>query len=104
MIQTPIFLYVILYAQMCAYFYTALLNKGQCVYVLRAACLTVISWYSFRTLDVTLDLKDPHYPDHDLGSLDLAVTLTPKEGDFRETVSVFLYLHTLVYSFFFFFA
>ncbi|XP_030636827.1 multiple C2 and transmembrane domain-containing protein 1 [Chanos chanos] len=37
-----------------------------------------------RTLDVTLDLKDPHYPDHDLGTLDLAVTLSPKEGDFRE--------------------
>ncbi|KAJ8380555.1 hypothetical protein SKAU_G00013330 [Synaphobranchus kaupii] len=37
-----------------------------------------------RTLDVTLDLKDPQYPDHDLGTLDLAITLTPKEGDFRE--------------------
>ncbi|XP_036383279.1 multiple C2 and transmembrane domain-containing protein 1 isoform X3 [Megalops cyprinoides] len=37
-----------------------------------------------RTLDVTLDLKDPHYPDHDLGTLELAVTLSPKEGDFRE--------------------
>ncbi|XP_017546615.1 multiple C2 and transmembrane domain-containing protein 1 isoform X2 [Pygocentrus nattereri] len=37
-----------------------------------------------RTLDVTLDLKDPHYPDHNLGSLELGVTLTPKEGDFRE--------------------
>uniref|UniRef100_A0A672M6L5 Multiple C2 and transmembrane domain containing 1 n=1 Tax=Sinocyclocheilus grahami TaxID=75366 RepID=A0A672M6L5_SINGR len=36
-----------------------------------------------RTLDVTLDLKDPHYPNHDLGSLELAVTLIPKEGDFR---------------------
>lgn len=49
---------------------------------------------------MTLDLKDPHYPDHDLGSLDLAVTLMPKEGDFREAVSLFLYLHTVVYSFF----
>ncbi|XP_052448109.1 multiple C2 and transmembrane domain-containing protein 1 isoform X4 [Carassius gibelio] len=38
-----------------------------------------------RTLDVILDLKDPHYPNHDLGSLELAVTLIPKEGDFRET-------------------
>ncbi|RXN21208.1 multiple C2 and transmembrane domain-containing 1-like isoform X2 [Labeo rohita] len=37
-----------------------------------------------RTLDVTLNLKDPHYPNHDLGSLELAVTLIPKEGDFRE--------------------
>uniref|UniRef100_A0A671KE47 C2 domain-containing protein n=1 Tax=Sinocyclocheilus anshuiensis TaxID=1608454 RepID=A0A671KE47_9TELE len=39
-----------------------------------------------RTLDVTLDLKDPHYPNHDLGSLELAVTLIPKEGDFRESL------------------
>ncbi|KAG9353561.1 hypothetical protein JZ751_011679, partial [Albula glossodonta] len=39
-----------------------------------------------RTLDVTLDLKDPHYPDHDLGSLELAVTLSPKEGDLREAL------------------
>uniref|UniRef100_A0A8C7MSJ8 Multiple C2 and transmembrane domain containing 1 n=1 Tax=Oncorhynchus kisutch TaxID=8019 RepID=A0A8C7MSJ8_ONCKI len=40
-----------------------------------------------RNLDVTLDLEDPQYPDHDLGTLDLAVTLSPKEGDFREAVS-----------------
>ncbi|XP_062310068.1 multiple C2 and transmembrane domain-containing protein 1-like [Osmerus eperlanus] len=39
-----------------------------------------------RTLDVTLDLKDPQYPDNDLGTLDLAVTLSPKEGDFREAL------------------
>ncbi|KAG5260989.1 hypothetical protein AALO_G00298740 [Alosa alosa] len=37
-----------------------------------------------RSLDVTLDLKDPHYPDHDLGTLDLTVSVTPKEGDLRE--------------------
>ncbi|KAM9743667.1 multiple C2 and transmembrane domain-containing protein 1 isoform 2-T2 [Menidia menidia] len=37
-----------------------------------------------RTLDVTLDLKDPQYPDHNLGSLDLAVTLSPKEGDMKD--------------------
>ncbi|XP_028313022.1 multiple C2 and transmembrane domain-containing protein 1 isoform X3 [Gouania willdenowi] len=37
-----------------------------------------------RTLDVTLDLKDPQYPEHNLGSLDLAVTLSPKEGDARD--------------------
>ncbi|KAM4615923.1 multiple C2 and transmembrane domain-containing protein 1 [Polymixia lowei] len=37
-----------------------------------------------RTLDVTLDLKDPQYPDHNLGTLELAVTLSPKEGDIRE--------------------
>ncbi|CAM4538707.1 unnamed protein product [Leuciscus chuanchicus] len=38
-----------------------------------------------RNLDVTIELKDPHYPNHDLGSLDLTVKLIPKEGDFRET-------------------
>uniref|UniRef100_A0A3P8TI72 Multiple C2 and transmembrane domain containing 1 n=1 Tax=Amphiprion percula TaxID=161767 RepID=A0A3P8TI72_AMPPE len=39
-----------------------------------------------RTLDVTLDLKDPQYPEHNLGSLELAVTLSPKEGDMRDAV------------------
>ncbi|KAM6965606.1 multiple C2 and transmembrane domain-containing protein 1 isoform 2-T2 [Aplochiton taeniatus] len=34
-----------------------------------------------RTLDVTLDLKDPQYPEQNLGTLELAVTLTPKDGD-----------------------
>ncbi|CAG00396.1 unnamed protein product, partial [Tetraodon nigroviridis] len=37
-----------------------------------------------RTLDVTLDLKDPQYPDDNLGTLDLSVTLSPKEGDVRD--------------------
>ncbi|CAL9708204.1 unnamed protein product [Knipowitschia caucasica] len=37
-----------------------------------------------RTLDMTLDLKDPHYPENNLGSLELAVTLSPKEGDLRD--------------------
>ncbi|XP_068166517.1 multiple C2 and transmembrane domain-containing protein 1 isoform X1 [Antennarius striatus] len=37
-----------------------------------------------RMLDVTLDLKDPQYPEHNLGSLELAVTLSPKEGDLRD--------------------
>uniref|UniRef100_A0A8C9XC04 Multiple C2 and transmembrane domain containing 1 n=1 Tax=Sander lucioperca TaxID=283035 RepID=A0A8C9XC04_SANLU len=36
------------------------------------------------TLDVTLDLKDPQYPENNLGSLELAVTLSPKEGDVRD--------------------
>uniref|UniRef100_A0A8C7CDQ3 Multiple C2 and transmembrane domain-containing protein 1 n=1 Tax=Oncorhynchus kisutch TaxID=8019 RepID=A0A8C7CDQ3_ONCKI len=40
-----------------------------------------------ETLDVTLDLEDPQYPEHNLGTLELAVTLSPKEGDFREAVS-----------------
>ncbi|MED6237169.1 Multiple C2 and transmembrane domain-containing protein 1, partial [Ataeniobius toweri] len=39
-----------------------------------------------RTLDVTLDLKDPQYPEHNLGSLELAVTLSPREGDIRDAV------------------
>uniref|UniRef100_A0A667Y2R0 Multiple C2 and transmembrane domain containing 1 n=1 Tax=Myripristis murdjan TaxID=586833 RepID=A0A667Y2R0_9TELE len=33
-----------------------------------------------RTIPVTLELKDSHYPDQDLGSLELAVTLTPKDS------------------------
>lgn len=40
-----------------------------------------------RTLDVTLDLKDPQYPEHNLGTLELSVTLSPKEGDMRDAVS-----------------
>ncbi|KAG8012124.1 Multiple C2 and transmembrane domain-containing protein 1, partial [Nibea albiflora] len=36
------------------------------------------------TLDVTLDLKDPQYPEHNLGSLELAVTLSPKEGEMKD--------------------
>nr|XP_020648937.1 multiple C2 and transmembrane domain-containing protein 1 isoform X2 [Pogona vitticeps] len=32
-----------------------------------------------RPIDVTLSLKDPHYPDEDLGSILLTVLLTPKE-------------------------
>ncbi|XP_067294306.1 multiple C2 and transmembrane domain-containing protein 1 isoform X2 [Pseudorasbora parva] len=49
-----------------------------------SAYLYLESLEHHRTLDATLELKDPHYPNHDLGSLDLAVTLIPKEGDFRE--------------------
>ncbi|XP_027621786.1 multiple C2 and transmembrane domain-containing protein 1 isoform X4 [Tupaia chinensis] len=37
-----------------------------------------------RLTDVTLTLKDPHYPDHDLGIILLSVTLTPKEGESRD--------------------
>uniref|UniRef100_H2L667 C2 domain-containing protein n=1 Tax=Oryzias latipes TaxID=8090 RepID=H2L667_ORYLA len=33
-----------------------------------------------RTIPVTLVLKDPQLPDQDLGSLELAVTLTPKDN------------------------
>ncbi|XP_008278984.1 multiple C2 and transmembrane domain-containing protein 1 isoform X2 [Stegastes partitus] len=37
-----------------------------------------------RTIPVTLVLKDPHYPDEDLGSLELAVTLTPKDSPIED--------------------
>ncbi|XP_062941605.1 multiple C2 and transmembrane domain-containing protein 1 isoform X11 [Cynocephalus volans] len=37
-----------------------------------------------RPTDVTLTLKDPHYPDHDLGIILLSVVLTPKEGEPRD--------------------
>ncbi|XP_053519539.1 multiple C2 and transmembrane domain-containing protein 1 isoform X11 [Artibeus jamaicensis] len=37
-----------------------------------------------RPTDVTLTLKDPHYPDHDLGAIFLSVVLTPKEGEHRD--------------------
>ncbi|XP_038958084.1 multiple C2 and transmembrane domain-containing protein 1 isoform X10 [Rattus norvegicus] len=37
-----------------------------------------------RPTDVTLTLKDPHYPDHDLGIILLSVILTPKEGEPRD--------------------
>ncbi|XP_031433230.1 multiple C2 and transmembrane domain-containing protein 1 isoform X2 [Clupea harengus] len=32
-----------------------------------------------RPLDVSLDLRDPHHPQQDLGTLDLVVTLAPKD-------------------------
>ncbi|CAL8250729.1 unnamed protein product [Boreogadus saida] len=38
-----------------------------------------------RILDLTLDLGDPQYPDQDLGTIDLGITLSPKDGDIRET-------------------
>ncbi|XP_042546755.1 multiple C2 and transmembrane domain-containing protein 1 isoform X7 [Dipodomys spectabilis] len=37
-----------------------------------------------RSTDVTLPLKDPHYPDHDLGVILLSVILSPKEGEPRD--------------------
>ncbi|KAM3867849.1 multiple C2 and transmembrane domain-containing protein 1 [Diretmus argenteus] len=49
-----------------------------------SAYLYLESMEHHRTLDVTLDLKDPQYPDHNLGTLELSVTLSPKEGDIRE--------------------
>lgn len=64
------------------------------------------TWFTVllcRTLDVTLDLKDPQYPENNLGSLDLAVTLSPKEGDMRDAVrklyeiSIRLLIHLSVF-------
>ncbi|XP_051038732.1 multiple C2 and transmembrane domain-containing protein 1 isoform X1 [Phodopus roborovskii] len=40
-----------------------------------------------RSTDVSLTLKDPHYPDHDLGIILLSVILTPKEGEPRDVQS-----------------
>ncbi|XP_039767104.1 multiple C2 and transmembrane domain-containing protein 1 isoform X3 [Ornithorhynchus anatinus] len=37
-----------------------------------------------RSTDVTLNLKDPHHPDHDLGTILLTVNLTPKEGEQKD--------------------
>lgn len=38
----------------------------------------------YRTIPVTLVLKDPQYLDEDLGALELAVTLTPKDSPLEE--------------------
>lgn len=38
----------------------------------------------YRMIPVTLVLKDPHHPEQDLGSLELAVTLTPKDSPLEE--------------------
>ncbi|XP_032332066.1 multiple C2 and transmembrane domain-containing protein 1 isoform X2 [Camelus ferus] len=46
-----------------------------------------------RPTDVTLTLKDPHYPDHDLGIILLSVVLTPKEGEHRDVSSIHSFLH-----------
>ncbi|NWU24705.1 MCTP1 protein, partial [Dyaphorophyia castanea] len=47
-----------------------------------SAFLDLASLELKRQTDVTLSLKDPHYPDHDLGSIFLSVLLAP--GDERE--------------------
>ncbi|XP_042250659.1 multiple C2 and transmembrane domain-containing protein 1 isoform X2 [Thunnus maccoyii] len=49
-----------------------------------SAYLYVESLEQQRTIPVTLVLKDPQYPDQDLGSLELAVTLTPKDSPIEE--------------------
>uniref|UniRef100_A0A8C8S7L1 Multiple C2 and transmembrane domain-containing protein 1 n=1 Tax=Pelusios castaneus TaxID=367368 RepID=A0A8C8S7L1_9SAUR len=44
-----------------------------------SAFLDLTSLELNRPTNVTLSLKDPHYPDHDLGSILLSVLLAPKE-------------------------
>ncbi|XP_010148124.1 PREDICTED: multiple C2 and transmembrane domain-containing protein 1, partial [Eurypyga helias] len=44
-----------------------------------SAFLDLTSLELNRQTDVTLSLKDPHYPDHDLGSILLAVRLAPRD-------------------------
>ncbi|XP_073744302.1 multiple C2 and transmembrane domain-containing protein 1 isoform X4 [Callorhinus ursinus] len=47
-----------------------------------------------RPTDVTLTLKDPHYPDHYLGIILLSIILTPKEGEHRDVQSsIHSFLH-----------
>ncbi|XP_067171455.1 multiple C2 and transmembrane domain-containing protein 1 [Apteryx mantelli] len=50
-----------------------------------SAFLDLTSLELNRQTDVTLSLKDPHYPDHDLGSILLSVLLAPREEQ-RETM------------------
>ncbi|XP_035481117.2 multiple C2 and transmembrane domain-containing protein 1 isoform X2 [Scophthalmus maximus] len=49
-----------------------------------SAYLYLESLEQHRTIPVTLVLKDPQYPCEDLGSLELAVTLTPKDSPIEE--------------------
>ncbi|XP_061478398.1 multiple C2 and transmembrane domain-containing protein 1 isoform X2 [Rhineura floridana] len=44
-----------------------------------SAFLDISSLEQNRSVDVTLSLKDPHYPDQDLGTILLSVLVTPKE-------------------------
>ncbi|KFP54556.1 Multiple C2 and transmembrane domain-containing protein 1, partial [Cathartes aura] len=44
-----------------------------------SAFLDLTSLELNRQTDVTLSLKDPHYPDHDLGNILLSVLLAPRE-------------------------
>ncbi|KAG1971430.1 multiple C2 and transmembrane domain-containing protein [Pimephales promelas] len=51
-----------------------------------SAYLYLESLEHLRPLDVRLDLQDPHCPDQDLGSLELAVTLFPRSTEDREAL------------------
>uniref|UniRef100_A0A7N6FD95 C2 domain-containing protein n=1 Tax=Anabas testudineus TaxID=64144 RepID=A0A7N6FD95_ANATE len=50
-----------------------------------SAYLYLESLEHLRAQDVTLDLKDPQYPEQNLGSLELSVTVSPKEADVRDS-------------------
>ncbi|XP_071658233.1 multiple C2 and transmembrane domain-containing protein 1 isoform X6 [Patagioenas fasciata] len=51
-----------------------------------SAFLDLTSLELNRQTDVTLRLKDPHYPDHDLGSILLSVLLAPREEQREATM------------------
>ncbi|NWX85209.1 MCTP1 protein, partial [Nothoprocta pentlandii] len=51
-----------------------------------SAFLDLTSLELNRQTDVTLSLKDPHYPDHDLGSILLSVLLAPREEQRENSV------------------
>ncbi|XP_051499506.1 multiple C2 and transmembrane domain-containing protein 1 [Apus apus] len=51
-----------------------------------SAFLDLTSLEVNRQTDVTLSLKDPHYPDHDLGSILLSVLLAPREEQQEATM------------------
>ncbi|KFV48428.1 Multiple C2 and transmembrane domain-containing protein 1, partial [Tyto alba] len=53
-----------------------------------SAFLDLTSLELNRQTDVTLSLKDPHYPDHDLGSILLSVLLAPREEQREVTQSL----------------
>ncbi|NXD26903.1 MCTP1 protein, partial [Spelaeornis formosus] len=59
-----------------------------------SAFLDLTSLEINRQTDVTLSLKDPHYPDHDLGSIFLSVLLAP--GDQRETVILSISVNVII--------
>uniref|UniRef100_A0A8C4IP90 Multiple C2 domains, transmembrane 1b n=1 Tax=Dicentrarchus labrax TaxID=13489 RepID=A0A8C4IP90_DICLA len=49
-----------------------------------SAVFTPVLPVCHRMIPVTLALKDPHHPDQDLGTLELAVNLTPKDSPVEE--------------------
>ncbi|XP_027136890.1 multiple C2 and transmembrane domain-containing protein 1 isoform X3 [Larimichthys crocea] len=49
-----------------------------------SAYLYLDSLEQHRTIPVTLELKDEQHPDEDLGTVELAVTLTPKDSPIEE--------------------